>query len=90
MKLSEYKELKNLTYNQIAINLGHHYEVIRRWCLPEEHEFSQVPSAKNMRKIIKYTKGQVTPNDWFYLGANHKKSSNSRTNNGIKHDSDLK
>ena len=67
MNLLEYKELKGLTYGQIGHYLGHHSTVVRRWCLPKKHPEFTIPKPDNMKKILKFTRGQVEPNSWFCL-----------------------
>lgn len=67
MTLDQYRRENNLSYRALAILLGFKEATMaRRWCLPREHNQAQVPSAKNMAKIIEVTNSAVTPNDFYF------------------------
>ena len=67
MTLDQYRRENNLSYRALAILLGFKEATMaRRWCLPRDHDQAQVPSAKNMAKIIEVTNSAVTPNDFYF------------------------
>ena len=66
MTLGEWRNLKNLTYAQLANAVGApHPTVARRWCLPRTHRNAVVPSPKYLRNIMKLTCGAVQANDFY-------------------------
>ena len=68
MKLQEYRKKENKTQQDIANDLGVFQSVIQKWESGET-----IPRPESMQKIIAYTKGEVTAND-FYGVNNDKKN----------------
>lgn len=67
MKLKEYLKKKHKTVADMARDLGIIHSVVLRWFNDE-----RIPSLENMAKIVAYTKGEVTANDFY--GIEEKKS----------------
>jgi len=66
MKLEQFRVEKKLSYGQLASRLAAgHATIVRRWCLPNTHKDSKVPSKKYMLRIINYTQNAVQPNDFY-------------------------
>lgn len=60
MKLQEYRKKENKTQQDIANDLGVFQSVIQKWESGET-----IPRPESMQKIIAYTKGEVTANDFY-------------------------
>lgn len=60
MKLKKYLEKENKTVADMSRDLNIVHSVILRWANGE-----RMPSAENMAKIVAYTKGEVTANDFY-------------------------
>ena len=60
MKFAEYIQKENKTIAGVARDLGLTHCVVRVWVAGEK-----IPSKENMQKIVAYTKGAVTPNDFY-------------------------
>lgn len=60
MTFKEYLNKKKLTLKKAAEALGFPYEYVRRYV-----NEGTIPSKKNMGKIIIFTKGKVTADDFY-------------------------
>lgn len=60
MKLKDYIEEENKTIQQVADDLGLPYEYVRRYA-----KENIIPSRETMQKIVVYTGGKVTANDFY-------------------------
>ena len=60
MKLQEYRKKENKTQQDMANDLGVFQSVIQKWESGET-----IPRPESMQKIIAYTKGEVTANDFY-------------------------
>lgn len=60
MKLKKYLEKENKTVADMSRDLNIVHSVILRWANGE-----RTPSSENMAKIVAYTKGEVTANDFY-------------------------
>lgn len=60
MKLQEYRKKENKTQQDMANDLGVFQSVIQKWESSET-----IPRPESMQKIIAYTKGEVTANDFY-------------------------
>lgn len=65
MKLSEFIKCKEISVADMARDLNKQHCVVRRWVIG-----TKIPTAENMQKIIAYTGGEVTPNDFFNIDEN--------------------
>jgi len=59
-KFKEWIKEKGKTQEDVARDLGVAQGLISSWCNGE-----RLPRAENMQKIIKYTGGEVTANDFY-------------------------
>lgn len=60
MKFKKYIEENNISIEDAASALEFSYENVRRYAAG-----LVIPRAKNMKKIIDWSGGMVTPNDFF-------------------------
>lgn len=60
MKLKIFLEQKNISIQQMATDLGVPYEYVRRYANEQK-----IPRPETMAKIVAYTKGAVTANDFY-------------------------
>ncbi len=60
MKLKKYMEQKNISIEKAALELGFAYENVRRYAAG-----LVVPRPDRMKKILTWSKGKVTPNDFY-------------------------
>ena len=66
MRLDEFRKNKGLSLSALARELGApHATVVRRWCLPQGHPQSLIPSPRYMSAILDYSDGAVQPNDFY-------------------------
>ena len=63
MKLGEYINQFMGSKNQAALCLSVSYETIRKWITGE-----RVPCPENMKKIFRWSNGQVAPADFYDVG----------------------
>lgn len=63
MKLIKYMEINKKTIRQVANELNFSYEDIRRYI----RELA-IPRLCRMKKIEKWSRGKVTPNDFYNTG----------------------
>lgn len=68
MKLKEYLQHKNISIEKASEELGFSYENVRRYTAG-----SVIPRPDNMQKIIEWSGGQVTPNDFYQKEETDKK-----------------
>lgn len=69
MKLKDFLKEEKITQEQFAEVIGVSQATVSRWC-----EGLQIPTPKQMNKILLATKGKVTAND-FYYGDNNGRAS---------------
>ena len=67
MKLKNFLDKKSISIQQMATDLELPYEYIRRYV-----NENKIPRPETMAKIVAYTKGEVTANDFY--GIEEKKS----------------
>ena len=60
MKLREYLDSKKLKIADAARDAGFEHETFRKWVKEE-----RIPRPKSMRKIEDWSRGEVTPGDFF-------------------------
>lgn len=60
MKLKKFLDKENISIQQMATDLDLPYEYIRRYA-----NENKVPRSETMAKIVAYTKGEVTANDFY-------------------------
>lgn len=60
MKLYQWRKKENKTQQELAIDLGVFQSVIQKWESGET-----IPRPDSMQKIVTYTKGEVTANDFY-------------------------
>ena len=66
MQFYDYLASNNLDYSEAARQLNiSNPSTIRSWCLPFLSPGAVVPSSVNLLKILLWSGGAVTPNDWF-------------------------
>lgn len=63
MKLKKFLDKENISIQQMATDLDVPYEYIRRYA-----NENKVPRSEMMAKIVAYTKGEVTANDFYDIG----------------------
>lgn len=63
MTLNEWIDENGKTMKEVAKDLFFDYENIRRYCAGEV-----IPRPDRMQKIVEYTAGAVTPNDFYIKG----------------------
>lgn len=67
MKLKKYMNMKNISIEKAASDLGISYENVRRYTAD-----LVIPRPAMMKKIVEWSGGEVTAND-FYLTENGEK-----------------
>ena len=60
MNLLEWRKNNKKTQEEIASDLGVNQSIYQKW---EKGE--TIPRSDNMQKIVAYTKGEVTANDFY-------------------------
>lgn len=60
MKLKDWLSKENKTVADMARDLEIVHSVVLRWSANE-----RIPTPENMQKIVEYTKGEVTANDFY-------------------------
>ena len=60
MNLFEWRKNNKKTQEEIASDLGVNQSIYQKW---EKGE--TIPRSDNMQKIVAYTKGEVTANDFY-------------------------
>lgn len=60
MKLQEYRKKENKTQQELARELETTQAIYQKWESGET-----IPRIESMQKIIAYTKGEVTANDFY-------------------------
>lgn len=60
MKLKEFLEKENKTMAEMARDLNFSHTAVRLWV-----EGRRCPRTEQMQKIVAYTKGEVTANDFY-------------------------
>lgn len=60
MKLKNFLDKKSISIQQMATDLELPYEYIRRYA-----NENKIPRPETMAKIVAYTKGEVTANDFY-------------------------
>lgn len=60
MKLKNFLDKKSISIQQMATDLELPYEYIRRYV-----NENKIPRPETMAKIVAYTKGEVTANDFY-------------------------
>lgn len=65
MKLKKFLDKENISIQQMATDLDLPYEYIRRYA-----NENKVPRSETMAKIVAYTKGEVTANDFYGIEEN--------------------
>lgn len=69
MKLLEFRKKQNKTQKQMADFFEVSLDVYCSW------EYGKkIPNKENMQKIVSYTQGKVTANDFYYGVNNDKKN----------------
>lgn len=62
MQLKEWINNNHISMREFAQKNQCNYEDVRRYCAG-----IVIPRPKVMQKIVKYTKGEVTPNDFYNI-----------------------
>lgn len=65
MKLKNFLDKKSISIQQMATDLELPYEYIRRYV-----NENKIPRPETMAKIVAYTKGEVTANDFYGIEEN--------------------
>ena len=63
MKLKEWLNKEEKTVADMSRDIGITHSVVLRWTTNE-----RIPSLDNMQKIVAYTNGEVTANDFYNVG----------------------
>ena len=66
MQLYNYLAANKIDYSEAARQLNiSSPSTVHSWCLPSLTPGAVVPSSGNLEKILLWSGGAVTPNDWF-------------------------
>lgn len=60
MKLYQWRKKENKTQQELATELGTTQAIYQKWESGET-----IPRPESMQKIVEYTKGEVTANDFY-------------------------
>lgn len=67
MQLKDYRIDKGLTREQAALQLKVSLDVYISWETSKKGKSKRIPREENMKKIVEWSEGQVSPNDFYNL-----------------------